>query len=222
MLFNPNLWSGKSKGIVQSCWTEFSVLRHCVNQLREMCVAGDLLCAMHIDSLQKQWALAEFDIQGVLIFGQVPDLHMRIEAFFSGVKTLLDLLVQLLSSECVVNGAVHGFHRAKNVYGGDVLNMLANNAFAEKKELAQKVTALLLAHKAEWIDQVIADRDRLVHPGEGAFQLMFQLSLLAKNRKLRCTGVSPPEVDSEPIDRYAARVLDEAQSFVSAFLGLLK
>jgi len=193
-LFNPNFWSGRSKGIVQSCWTESSVLCHCVRQLKEMCVAAEHLCARHVDAIQRQWAVAEFDVQKVAIFGEVPDLHMRIEAFFSGVKTLLDLLVQLLSSERVVNVAVHGFHRDKDIYGGAVLNALAHNASSSKKGVAEKVIALLSAHKAEWIDQTIGARDRLIHPGESTFQLMFQLGFTEQNRKLLCTGVRPPTV----------------------------
>jgi hypothetical protein len=221
-LFNPNLWSGKSRGIVQSCWTESSVLCHCVRQLKDMCTRADHLCAKHVDAIQKQWAVAEFDVQKVVIFGEVPDLHMRIEAFFFGVKTLLDLLVQLLSSERVVTVAIHGFHRDKKIYGGVVLNALAHNASSAKKDVAEKVIALLSAHKAEWIDQAISARDRLIHPGESAFQLMFQLGFMEQNRKLLCTGVNPPAVGSETIDRYAERVLGQTQAFSSSILGLLK
>lgn len=221
-LFNPNLWAGKSKGIVQSCWTECSVLRHCVRQLKEMCAAADHLCAGHVDAIRKQWAVAEFDVQSVVIFGEVPDLHMRIEAFFSGVKTLLDLLVQLLSSERVVNVAVHGFHREKTIYGGALLNTLVRNASGAKKAVAKNMIALLGAHKAEWIDQAIGARDRLIHPGEGTFQLMFQLGFIERNRELLCTGVSPPAVGSETIDRYSEWVLGHAETFASEFLTLLK
>jgi hypothetical protein len=221
-LFNPNLWSGRSKGIVQSCWTECSVLHHCVRQLKEMCAAADHLCAGYVDAIRKQWAVAEFDVESVVILGEVPDLHMRIEAFFSGVKSLLDLLVQLLSSERVVNVTVHGFHWDKTIYGGALLNTLAHNASSAKKTVAKNVIALLGTHKAEWIDQTIGARDRLIHPGEGTFQLMFQLGFIERNREVLCTGVSPPAVGSEPIDRYSERVLGKAVTFASEFLTLLK
>ena len=221
-LFNPNLWSGKSKGVVQSCWTESSVLHHCVSQLKDICAAAEHLCAGHVDAIQKQWAIAEFDLQRVVIFGEVPDLHIRIEAFFSAVKTLLDLLVQLLSSERVVNVGVHGFHRDKNTYGGAVLNVLAHNASGTKKDVAEKVIALLSVHKAAWIDQTIGARDRLIHPGESALQLMFQLEFTERNNRLLCTRVNPPTVGSETIDRYADRVLGQALAFSSELLGLLK
>jgi len=221
-LFDPNSWSGRSRGIVQSCWTESSVLHHCVRQLTEMCGAAEQLCAKHIDAIQEQWSVAEFEVRKVKIFGQVPDLHMRIEAFFSGVKTLLDLLVQLLASEHVVNRAVHGFHRDKNTYGGSVLKALTHNASSARKEVAAKALVLLSEHKSEWIDQTISARDLLIHPGESAHQLMFRLGFTVQERRLVCTSVSPPAIGSETIDRYAERVFGQAQTFSSAFLGLFK
>jgi hypothetical protein len=147
---------------------------------------------------------------------------MRIEAFFSGIKTLLDLLVQLLSSEQVVNGQVHGFHRDKSIYGGSVLKALAHNSSSAKKDVAEKAIALLSTHKAEWIDQTIRARDGLIHPGESTHQLMFRLGFTEQGGKLVCTGVIPPTIGSETVDRYAERVFDQAQAFSSAFLGLLK
>jgi len=72
---------------------------------------------------------------------------MRIEAFFSGVKSLLDLLVQFLSTETVVTAAIDGFHRANKVYGGKVLNALQNNAPNGRKAFAAKVEALLPSTK---------------------------------------------------------------------------
>lgn len=127
-IFNPNFWAADSKGIVQSCGTEYSVLHHCVGQIDAMCNEAERLCQRHIETLQQQWTKAKFDLGKVVIFGQQPDLHMRIEAFFSGVKSLLDLLVQLLPSEKIVSVVVDGFHQAHNVYGGRVLNALQNNA----------------------------------------------------------------------------------------------
>ena len=86
----------------------------------------------------------------------------------------MDLLVQLLSSEKIVGGIVDGFHRVQDVYGGKVINSLANNALNGKKEAAAKISALITEHKRLWIDQVILARDQLIHPQKGMCQLMFQ------------------------------------------------
>src|SRR3989304_5577756 len=174
-LFDPNSWFGHSKGVVQSCWTEYSVLHHCVGQLSAMCGNADKLCAKNVETLQQQWQPAKFDLGKVECFAQQPDLHIRIEAFFSGVKSLLDLIVQLLATEKVVAAPIDGFHRDGDVYGGRVLKTLRNKGTKEKKELAAKVDAFISEHKEAWIDRVIAARDQLVHPAKGMHQLMFHL-----------------------------------------------
>jgi hypothetical protein len=94
-IFNANAWEGSSKGVIQSCWSEYSVLHHCVRELSEMCNGGDKVCANNVATIRDQWKRSKFDLQKVACFGQQPDLHIRIEAFFSGVKSLLDLIVQL-------------------------------------------------------------------------------------------------------------------------------
>lgn len=220
-VFNPNLWLGKSKGIVQSCWTEYSVLRHCARQIEEMCGIADRLCGTYIGEIQQQWHANRFAVDEVVVYVQAPDLHMRIEALFSGVKSLLDLLVQLLSSERVVGGAIDGFHRTQGRYGGRVLNALANNASNGKKDVAARVLALISQHKVDWIDQAIQARDQLVHPEKGRHQLMFQLDFSEASDKLVCVRVNPPAIGTEAIDLYSNRVLGCVHEFSSGFLGLL-
>ena len=166
-IFNPNSWTGASKGIIQSCWTEYSVLDHCVGQIAGMCRDANCLCQNQIKSIQEQWNTKRFDLGKVVIYCQQPDLHLRIEAFFSGIKTLLDLIVQLLTSEEVVSVVVDGFHRAQDVYGGKVLNALTNNASNDRKEIAAKAAALISQHKEAWIDHAVFARNQLIHPKKG-------------------------------------------------------
>ena len=219
-IFNPNSWTGASKGIIQSCWAEYSVLIHCVGQIAGMCREADRLCQNQIKSIQEQWSMKRFDLGKVVIYCQQPDLHMRIEAFFAGIKTLLDLIVQLLTSEGVVTGVVDGFHRAQDVYGGKVLNALTNNASNDRKEIAAKAGALISQHKETWIDQAVFARDQLIHPKKGMHQLMLHLEFAEKGDKLEFTKVTPPQIDSMLIDEYAQKVLKHAQGFSSAFLAL--
>jgi hypothetical protein len=221
-IFNPNSWTGTSKGIIQSCWTEYSVLHHCVGQIVDMCGEKERLNQNQIKSIQEQWNTRKFDLGKVVVYSQQPDLHMRIEAFFSGIKTLLDLIVQLLSSEKVVGGVVDGFHRAQDVYGGKVLNVLTHNASNERKETAEKAMALISQHKASWIDQAVLARDQLIHPKRGMHQLMFHLEFAEKDGKLVCVKVAPPQIDSLPIDQYAQEILKHVQEFSSAFLALFR
>ena len=149
----------------------------------------------------------------------MPDLHIRIEAFFSGVKTLLDLLMQLLSTEKIVGGTVDGFHRDKEIYGGRVLNALRGNATKERKDVAAKLGALISEHKKAWIDQLILARDLLVHPKKGMHQLMFNLELAEKDGTLICIKAHPPEINSQPIHLYAQDTLNQVAAFSSSFLA---
>jgi hypothetical protein len=221
-IFNANFWTGASKGIIQSCWTEYSVLHHCVGQIVGMCGEAERLCGSQIKTIQQQWSTRKFDLGKVIIYGQQPDLHMRIEAFFAGVKTLLDLIVQLLSSEKVVGGGIDGFHRAQDVYGGKVLNALARNARSDRKETAARAMELITLHKASWIDQAVLARDQLIHPRKGMHQVMFQIELAEKHGELVGKKVIPPQIDSLPIDRYAQDVLKHARDFSLAFLALFR
>jgi len=220
--FNPNFWSGASKGIAQSCLVEYSVLCHCVQQLTGMCIDPERHCQEHIEVIKQQWRTKKFDIGKVIIYSEQPDLHMRIEAFFSGIKTLLDLLVQMLSSEKIVGADVNGFHRSQlNIYGGKVLEVLKNNVISGRREVATKLLGLILEHKERWIDRAIMARDHLIHPQKGMQQLMFQIELVEHANSLVCVTVRPPEIDSEPIHQYAQKTLKQAQDFSSSFLCLL-
>jgi hypothetical protein len=221
-IFNPNLWSGMSKGIVQSCWTEYSVLHHCSSQIADMCANSESLCQRNVEMLQQQWRTARFDLAKIIVYGQVPGLHMCIESFFAGIKTLLDLLVQLLSSEKIVTGVVDGFHRAQDTYGGKVLNALDNNAPGNRKDVAAKVRDLIVEHKALWIDEAIRARDQLIHPEKGIHQLMFQLDFGAQGDTLVCKRISPPMIGARAIDDYARSALTQAHSFSSNFLNRLQ
>lgn len=221
-MFNPNSWPRESKGVIQSCWTEYSVLHYCVAQISDMCNDAERICAKNIETIQQQWRATKFDHKRVAIFGQQPDLHIRIEAFFSGVKALLDLLVQLLSTEKVVGGVVDGFHRTQGIYGGRVLNALGNNAQKNKLDAAVKLKAMISEHKKLWIDQVILARDQLIHPDRGMHQLMFHLEFEEKANALFCVKANPPEIDSRPIHLYTQKILKQATVFSMSYLGLLR
>ncbi len=221
VLFDPNPWSGNTKGLIQSCWSEYSVLHHCTSQIVATCKESKSLCARHITKVENQWTEKKFDLEKVIIFGQEPDLHLLIEAFFSGVKSLLDLLVQLLSSGGIVNTKIDGFHRNKDIYGGTVLNALENNVPTAKKDAAAKFRVLISANKTKWIDQAISARDLLVHPEKGMFQLMFMLEFIERNGKLVCVEAHPPAIGGERIDQYAQHVLEDVDRFTSEFIRLL-
>lgn len=220
-LFNSNRWEGQSRGVVQSCATEHSVICYGVERLTTVCKNADKHCAYHLTTLQELWKKAPWDLSKGIYFAEVPEIHLLIEAFFAGTKSLLDLIVQLLSTEGVVGVDLDGFHRAGDVYGGRVLNALDRNTKAEKKAVAQAFKALINEHKANWIDDIIHTRDFLVHPTSYANQLMFEIRLTSKNGNLVCNSLVPPHVGHIPISQYAQQELMNVDRFAGAFLAAL-
>lgn len=220
-LFNPNSWSDSSKGIIQSCWSEYSVLNYCVDQLTKMCAEPELLCTAHIQQIQEQWRTHRFALKKVNIFGEVSELHLHIEALFSGVKSILDLIMQLLSTEKIVGSTIHGFHRDGGIYGGKVLNSLSNNRVKDKQQIAKNIEKLITDHKVIWIDEVIESRDRLVHPEKGMIQLMFHMCFTEKGDELVCKEIVPPMIDGTTVDEYGRKVLKHVESFSMGFLNTL-
>ena len=88
--------------------------------------------------------------------------------------------------------------------------------------MAEKIVTLISQHKKTWIDQAVFVRHLLIHPEKGKQQLMFHLEFAQKYDRLVCKKVTPPEIDSLPIDKYAEKVLNHAKEFSSEFIGLLQ
>ena len=221
-IFNPNDWNGVSRAVVLSCSTEFSVLQYGATRIAEMCHSPKDRCQPHFENLKGQWETSTWNLAKTVCYAQVPELHVLIEAFFSGMKSLLDLIVQLLSTEKVVGLTLDGFHRAGNIYGGTVLNALDRNACAGKKHIAKALKELITAHKQLWIDEVINSRDLLIHPTKGAHQLMFEIQLESHDGTLVYKDAVPPFVGNQTVDHYSAGQVDNMKQFARAFLARLR
>ncbi len=127
-IFNPNKWEKESKAIIQSCATELSLIEYIVKKLEIICSNSKSNCIDQFMTLVKQWKLSPWDISRSNYYAQKPEMHYQIIAFFSITKSLLDIIVQLLYSEKIVDGNIHGFHKVKHEVGGNVLNLLKNNS----------------------------------------------------------------------------------------------
>jgi hypothetical protein len=221
-LFNSNQWNNQSRGVIQSCATEHSLINFCFERLNSICKNADKYCYHQLETLQQQWKKSHWDLLQGIYFAQVPEIHLSIEAFFSGIKSLLDLLVQLLSTEKIVGVEVGGFHRTGDVYGGRVLNALESNAKVEKKNIAEVCSALIKTHKEIWIDNVIQTRDFLVHPIRFAHQLMFGINLAAEGDNLIFKDIIPPHIGEVFIYEYAEQQILNIDKFAKAFLSAIK
>ena len=209
--FNPNEWSGQSKGIVMSCWTELGLLFFCRDKIHEVCGKDRSLelCGIHIREIQSQWKTAKFPIDEFEYFAEVPDFHIQIEGFFAASKSLLDMLVQLVASEGIVNGRVHGFHDK----GNRILKMLGSNVVKGKESVADSLAVLLKEAKSNWIDQLIEVRDGLIHPSHGHRQIMYQLSFQQVGERLECLAAIPPRINDVSIDQVAFSTVKHLSDF---------
>jgi hypothetical protein len=217
-IFNPNLWSNGSKSIIQSCWSEHAVLQYCSDKIKNMCINAESLCKHHILTLQEQWKISKFPVERMEYYATQPDLHIQIEAYFSGLKKILDFLSQLLVSEKIVGIVIDGFHRDKDIYGGRILNALINNVIKGKEEIASLIYNHINEHKKKWIDQAIFARDLMIHPEKGKLQLMFNLKLKVKKDSLICLNVNPPEIYYKPIQIYTQETINQLTKYSIDFL----
>lgn len=221
-VFNTNDWQGASREIVQSCTAEYSALQYAVDRIAVACSNSTERCQAHFETLQRSIDNPSEIVPKIVVYGQVSEVHVLIQAFFSGMKSLLDLIVQLISSENIVGPHVRGFNRDGDIYGGRVLNRLSNNVVSGRTEVAQQLFDLISEHKETWIDEVIVSRDLLIHPTKGAFLVMFPMELAVVDGELVYKGAVPPSVGDEPIDRYTAKRLANIKEFSVAFLGAIQ
>ena len=217
-IFNPNDWQRATRGVIQSCATELAVLQYSAERIGTICLSAKNLCRPRFDDMSLQWQTSPWDLAKTVSYCQVPELHLLIEGFFAGLKSLLDLNAQLLSTEGVVGDPVHGFHRRNKVCGGKVLNALDSNAKHGKKRVATAIRELIKEHKELWIDNAIGSRDLLIHPSRGAQQLMFELQVKSRNGVLVYLGAAPPHVGTVAINEYAAARVDDIKRFSSSLL----
>jgi hypothetical protein len=220
-ILNGNGWEGRSRLIVQSCWSEYSVLQYSIGQVQLLAAEAMTLCRTQIEGVEKQWELAPFSLDSLEFFAEQPVLHLHIECMLSATKTLLDLIVLLLNTEGVVRTRLNGFNRDKNTYGGRVLNALGNPA-KDRADAARLIAQLLREHKAAWIDQAIWARDQLHHPSEGGHQLMFQLQFDLDGKTIRCSRITPPFIGSMSAPDFAALIGGQVMPFAQGFLELVK
>ncbi len=223
-LFNANDWTGTSKSVIRSCAVQYGLIRYESARLKQVFDDAEALslCRQSLIDLQSNRQSAPWDLDRCSYFVEVPELHLNIEAFFSSVKTFLDLLVQLVASEGIVSQQIHGFHKRRDQVGGKFLQALENNASSARKSTASKLAELLVQHKTLWIDDVVRGRDVLRHPDAAPFQVMFQLQLRSNVGKIEIVKVRKPEISGQSLDLYAQTVVDQIQEFSRSFLNTIR
>jgi len=221
-IFNSNDWSSKSKAILQTCATEFSLIEHTASKLEVLCSSSNDICIGYFNDLLKQWENAKWDNSRYDYYVQVPELHYLILVILCSIKGLLDSLVKLLNTENIINSRVNGFNKANDNVGGRVLNALQRNVSASHKTKANIIYNLIVDHKENWIDEVVLLRDRFIHLDGGAHQIMLNMNILIKNNKLVFEGAYPPLLKDKRIDLYLREKIISLEEFSKSFLEEIK
>lgn len=224
ILFNPNSWKGASKQIIRSCAAQYGLLCYSLDKLDKLFIDAEKLCRPSLQNLDSQWNTAKWTHKKCRYLVEIPEVHLYIQIFLMSVKTLLDLIIQLISSESVISSKIHGFHKKNKIIGGEVLNILKNNSNKSKKDVANKTVALINKHKKDWMDEAISVRDLLTHPEKGIAQVMFELKVQETQQGLKLAKIIKPKINISGVDfnDYARGVLGKIETFSKDFLKLVK
>lgn len=220
-IFDPNLWEHPTKGFIYSCCGEYQALVYCVERIREICKYAEEHCEDSIESLRSQWRLKPGKWASAPIYSQCVDLHVHVEAFFGGMKSLLDLLSMLLHAQGVIGNVLPGFNSVNDDPGRRVLNALGC-PIKGREDTAARVSALITTHKRLWIDEVVGLRHSLTHPTANVELLMFKLNMAPKGNDLECRSIAIPCVGRIVITAYTDDMLRKSEDFAREYLSLIR
>lgn len=221
-IFNPNDWTGPSKAIVTSCAAQYGLLNYIAVRLPRVLRDCQKSCKARFRELQGEWTKAPWDSEKCVYLVEIPEFHLQAQAYLATIKTFLDLLAQLITSEGLVDKKVHGFHKKRGQTGGELLHILDGKAYSAKREIASQLHKLVEEQKVLWIDQAIELRDGLVHPEKGMHQVMFGLDIESDKEGLRLIEILHPSIDGQDFGKYAQKTTQHISRFSIRFLNAFK
>ena len=190
-IFNPNDWGSESKQIIDLCAINYGLLIYTSKMINNIFENAHVLCSSSLNNLKSQWGKAKWELSNCNYFVDVPQLHLSIHSFLSSVKTFLDVIIQLIGTEGLVSAEIHGFHKKGNIIGGQLIQILNNNAVKINKDKAIFLRDLIVRHKVLWIDDAVNNRDLLIHP-EGFSKIMFAFVLSEENENIDLDEILKP------------------------------
>lgn len=220
-ILNPNEWSNpNSRAIIHSALAELSMLVFCIKNIEDLCNKREQLCSKKILDIKKQYQSSPFNLDQTEIFFETPILHALIEAAFSGIKTTLDIIMELLSTEEVVSSHVRGFHEK----GKKVINQLKNNCKANKADLSKEIIALIEHHKNDWMTNAIEYRNLFIHPSKNFIKIMFRgkFQEVDNGTNIECKKILIPKFKGQEIYDYLSMLNQKLTEFLKSFLTMLK
>ena len=219
-IFNQNDWTGLSRAVVRSCAAQLGLLNYSVDKLRELFNISNKLCEPKFNELKNQWNTSKWPIEKMDYFAEIPEVHLFIQVFLNSIKTFLDLIVQLISTERIVNKKIHGFHKKGKDPGGEILHILKNKQ--TNKKIAEHILKLIEEHKRKWVDDAVNARDSLVHPEMGLIQVMFEIEITSTDSELELSELKKPYINNIYFDRYAKETYRQLIEFSQSFIKILR
>ncbi len=221
-IFNPNEWRGNSRSIIEACSAQHGLLLHIKEGLKNAMQIGASVCQAAFEEFKIQWKSASWNVNVGCYLVEVPPVHLYIHGFLSTSKALLDLVVQLASSEGLVNKSVHGFHKKGKRIGGEFLDILSKKAAPGREKAASALSCYLLEQKSAWIDKLVNARDDMAHPERGMRQIMWELELVASGADIRCVRMVPPFLGGFCFDKYIANTANDIETACIRILSLMR
>lgn len=218
-IFNPNDWSGLSKAIVSSCAAQHGLINYSVNKLNDLFGNAEKICLPQFIELKNQWKTSSWPIDNCNYLAEVPEVHLFMQVYLNSIKTFLDLIVQLISTENIVYKKIHGFHKKRKDPGGELLHSLKNKA--NDKQIAESLLELIVMQKESWIDDAVNARDSLAHPEKGLLQIMFQLEIISKNSEIELTGIRKPSIGTTNFDQWADETFKNLNVFSKSLISII-
>ena len=222
-IFKANNWNDRSKAIISSCAAQLSLLEYQAAKLPSLVQYSRIICESRFKGFNDEWNKSPWKISECDYIVELPEFHMNVQAYLATIKVFLNLIVQLISTEGIVDTVIQGFHKKGDVIGGRVINALENHAKKDKTVIASKLLKFLAEQKSTWIDKAVSIRDLLVHPNKGMTQVMFKMEIAHKrNGELKLERVIQPLFDELQFDQYAQITLMSVENFSKNYLEIIK
>lgn len=139
------------------------------------------------------------------------DAFILIEAFFTQIKTSLDLFAQSLQP--IYGVRFHTFERKNDISGMNVVNQLKNNLSSELKPHAIPLVKLI-ENNAEIVTTIVKHRDDTVHYGKITNVQGFRYSV--DSNKISQPAILVKEDEAMYVEDYMADVLNFISEFIQA------
>jgi len=166
--FNPNAFPSHVRTDVNACATKLSTIAYSLENIQRE-IQNDKSKFIYI--LNNDNAFIEFSPdpeKPVMALYYSVSFQVGLQSFFISIKSLLDIFTKIISKLIEPKSALRGFSKRKvdgvELTGGTLLRWLDQNAPNAYENKSSLIT-VIRSNIDEWISDVVAKRDEIVHDG---------------------------------------------------------